>query len=122
MLNHLDMERDLSAIWAANNRSLDNKPIVKHPPLIFKRGYYGTTDYFGDDYRNIRGGYIRYYPSNIRPLDQQYYNLQYKRFMDIRQPVCQSLGWSQQLDDERLQKAWLLNDYSTFLNRHEYFL
>ena len=122
MLNHLDMERDLSAIWAANNRGLDNRPIVQQPPLIFKRGYYGTTDYFGDDYRDIHGGYIRYYPSNVRPADQQYYNSQYKRFMDIRQPICQSLGWSRQLDDERLQKTWLLNDYSTFLNRYEYFL
>jgi len=122
MLNELDMQKDWSAICSATNKGLDNLPIVKQPPLIFKRGYYGTNDYFTKDYRNIRGGYIRYYPSNIRPIDQQYYNSQYQRFMDIRKPVCQTQGWSRQLDDEQLQKSWLLNDYETFLNRYEYFL
>lgn len=127
------MVRDDDAIWIATNRGLDNRPIVMQAPLIFKRGYYGTTDAFSHginvtlsrdayrdrDYDDIHDGYIRYYPSNFRSR-QQYYNRTYQRDMDVQEPICQISGWNRQMDDERLQKAWLLSDYSTYLNRYEY--
>jgi hypothetical protein len=119
-LNTLDMVRDGNAMRIATNRGLDNVPIVHDPPLIFKRGYYGTTDAFSlAGYGDIRGGYIRYYSSRMRAPEQRY-DEDFGRYVDVRQPICQTSAWSRQLDDERLQKAWLLSDYATYLNRYEY--
>jgi len=122
-LNELDYSRDCNSLFIATNRFIDGSPIVRTPPILFKRGYLGTTARpqcgVYDGYDQMTGGNIRYYSGEMRsPV--HHYSKELGRWEDIQPQRYWLMGWNRLMDNDVAWKAAFLDDYSRYLNRYEY--